>query len=155
MISVLDDNKLLTLPNGERLNLPPNVRIMFEVEHLKYATLATVSRCGMIWFSEDVVEPKMMYRNYLSTLASVPLDADDEDANDVLGRVSGAASDTSANLETQKQIANMLERYFSEGELVDVALTFAESIEHIMDFTMTRALNTLFSLINKTVRNVI
>ncbi|KAJ8580267.1 hypothetical protein M405DRAFT_687587, partial [Rhizopogon salebrosus TDB-379] len=29
--SVLGDNKLLTLPNGERLNLPPNVRIMFEV----------------------------------------------------------------------------------------------------------------------------
>lgn len=46
--SVLNDNKLLTLPNGERLNLPSNVRIMFEVEHLKYATLATVSRCGMI-----------------------------------------------------------------------------------------------------------
>lgn len=29
--SVIDDNKLLTLPNGERLSLPPNVRIMFEV----------------------------------------------------------------------------------------------------------------------------
>jgi len=24
---------------------------MFEVETLKYATLATVSRCGMVWFS--------------------------------------------------------------------------------------------------------
>lgn len=24
--SVLDDNKLLTLPNGERLGIPPNVR---------------------------------------------------------------------------------------------------------------------------------
>lgn len=26
--SVLDDNKLLTLPNGERLSIPPNVRAL-------------------------------------------------------------------------------------------------------------------------------
>ena len=36
--SVLDDNKLLTLPSGERLEIPPNVRIMVErtrpVRHL-------------------------------------------------------------------------------------------------------------------------
>eukprot|EP00796_Vickermania_ingenoplastis_P010182 gene10185-7133_t len=53
--SVLDDNKILTLPNGERLALPPSVRIIFEVESLRYATPATVSRCGMLWFSEGVV----------------------------------------------------------------------------------------------------
>ncbi|KAF8887780.1 dynein heavy chain protein 1 [Infundibulicybe gibba] len=156
--SVLDDNKLLTLPNGERLNLPPNVRIMFEVEHLKYATLATVSRCGMIWFSEDVVEPSMVYRNYLATLSSVPLDADDEDAGDILARRNDTSlSDTnaSANLTTQKLVASILERYFADGDLVSSALTFAESIEHIMDFTSTRALNTLFSLLNKTARNII
>ena len=64
--SVLDDNKLLTLPNGERLGIPSNVRIMFEVQDLKYATLATVSRCGMIWFSENVVSLDMIYSNYLS-----------------------------------------------------------------------------------------
>ena len=29
--SLLDNTKLLTLPNGERLSIPPNVRIMFEV----------------------------------------------------------------------------------------------------------------------------
>ena len=66
--SVLDDNKLLTLPNGERLALPPNVRIMFEVQDLKYATLATVSRCGMVWFSDKVVSAEMLYENYLSKL---------------------------------------------------------------------------------------
>ncbi|KAF6766456.1 dynein [Ephemerocybe angulata] len=156
--SVLDDNKLLTLPNGERLNLPPNVRIMFEVEHLKYATLATVSRCGMIWFSEDVVEPSMVYQNYLTTLATVPLDADEEDGGDLIGRRGDTlASDAAAaaNLETQKQIAQILARYFDDGDLVSSALAYAETIEHIMDFTVTRALNTLFSLINKTVRNII
>ncbi|XP_006454562.1 dynein heavy chain protein 1 [Agaricus bisporus var. bisporus H97] len=155
--SVLDDNKLLTLPNGERLNLPPNVRIMFEVEHLKYATLATVSRCGMIWFSDDIVEPSMVYRYYLSTLSSIPLDADDEDVGDLLNRRTEPSSEStsSANLITQQQIAAILGRYFDEGELVSSALEYAGSIEHIMDFTPTRALNTLFSLLNKTVRNVV
>lgn len=55
--SVLD-NKLLTPPNRECLNLlSSSIRIMFEVEHLKYATLVTVGRCGMILFSKDIVEP--------------------------------------------------------------------------------------------------
>ncbi|KAK7023453.1 dynein heavy chain [Paramarasmius palmivorus] len=47
------------------------------------------------------------------------------------------------------------ERHFADGELVSSALMFAESIQYIMDFAATRALNTLFSLINKTVRNII
>ncbi|KAG5479103.1 hypothetical protein LSCM1_02952 [Leishmania martiniquensis] len=53
--SVMDDNRLLTLPNGERLPLPRSVRIIFEVQDLLYATPATVSRCGMLCFSEGVV----------------------------------------------------------------------------------------------------
>lgn len=32
--SVLDDNKILTLPSGERLEVPDNVRIMLEVSLL-------------------------------------------------------------------------------------------------------------------------
>ncbi|KIJ45695.1 hypothetical protein M422DRAFT_778888 [Sphaerobolus stellatus SS14] len=156
--SVLDDNKLLTLPNGERLNLPPNVRIMFEVEHLKYATLATVSRCGMIWFSDDIVEPSMVYRNYLDTLTAVALDADDEESFENPSRraePTPGESNTSPNLEVQRSIATILEPFFAADGLVNEALVQAESIEHIMDFTATRALNTLFSLVNKTVRNVI
>jgi dynein heavy chain 1 len=131
---------------------------MFEVEHLRYATLATVSRCGMIWFGEDVIEPSMVYRHYLNTFSTAPLDADGEDATDIPGRRTDAlAADASdfANLATQVQIASILERYFAGRDLVSSALTFAESIDHIMDFTSARALHTLFSLLDKTARNVI
>lgn len=55
------------------------VRIMFEVQDLKFATLATVSRCGMVWFSEDVLSTDMIFENYLQTLRHVPLDESEED----------------------------------------------------------------------------
>ncbi|GAA5960288.1 hypothetical protein JCM21900_000936 [Sporobolomyces salmonicolor] len=152
--SVLDDNKLLTLPNGERLNLPPNVRIMFEVESLKYATLATVSRCGMVWFSEDAVSPSMLYHNYLSTTRSVALDAADEDAALALPSRQGEDGEVSANLATQRLIASRLEEYFEPDGLVPKALEYAATVDHIMDFTPSRALTTLFSLLNKTIRNI-
>lgn len=77
--SVLDDNKLFTLPNGERLAIPPNVRIMFEVKDLKYATLATVSRCGMIWYSKEIIDLNMIIYNQLQRIKNVPLDEEDAD----------------------------------------------------------------------------
>lgn len=49
------------------------VRIVFEVETLRTATLATVSRCGMVWFSDEVVTVPMMLANYLGRLKSVPV----------------------------------------------------------------------------------
>ncbi|GAA6009794.1 hypothetical protein JCM11491_000816 [Sporobolomyces phaffii] len=155
--SVLDDNKLLTLPNGERLNLPPNVRIMFEVESLKYATLATVSRCGMVWFSDDAVTPPMLYKNYLSSIRSVPLDtADEEAALAVASRQQSTGDDgeASPNLLTQRLVANKIEVYFEDDGLVPKALAFASTLDHIMDFTHSRALTTLFSLLNKSLRNI-
>lgn len=75
MNSLLDDNRLLTLPNGERLALPSNVRIVFEVQDLRSATLATVSRCGMVWFSENEVEISMKLDQFLSRLSREPLNA--------------------------------------------------------------------------------
>jgi len=144
--SVLDDNKLLTLPNGERLNLPPNVRILFEVETLKYATLATVSRCGMVWFSDDTVTSDMMLSHYLQGLRSTAFDELDEDT---AGQASASA------LIVQSQVADLLQHYFGTEHLLENALREACGLSHIMEFTEIRAVNTLFSLLNKACRTII
>jgi dynein heavy chain 1 len=72
------------LPNGERLSIPPNVRIIFEVSDLKFATLATVSRCGMVWFSEDVITTEMLFENYLARLRNLSLEVDAKNTVDDL-----------------------------------------------------------------------
>ena len=43
--SVLDDNKLLTLPNGERLALPPNVRHFLGIVYFNVYVCVCVSVC--------------------------------------------------------------------------------------------------------------
>ncbi|KAF2083456.1 hypothetical protein K490DRAFT_51603 [Saccharata proteae CBS 121410] len=146
--SVLDDNKLLTLPNGERLNLPPNVRIMFEVETLKYATLATVSRCGMVWFSDDTVSTDMMISNYLTGLRQLPFE-DLEDDTVAPGAMSQKA------LQVQQFVADLLEHRMKGDGFVRKALDGAREYNHIMEFTEIRVLNTLFSLLNKACRSLL
>ncbi|XP_050088792.1 dynein axonemal heavy chain 10 [Anopheles aquasalis] len=49
MNSVMDDNKLLTLANGERIRLNGYCALLFEVGDLAYASPATVSRAGMVY----------------------------------------------------------------------------------------------------------
>lgn len=53
--SVLDDNRLLTMPNGERIQFGANVNFIFETHDLKYASPATVSRMGMIYLADDIL----------------------------------------------------------------------------------------------------
>eukprot|EP00210_Caulerpa_lentillifera_P003221 g3076.t1 len=53
--SVLDDNKLLTLPNGERIQLRSNVKFIFEVSDLEFVSPATISRCVVVHLSKNII----------------------------------------------------------------------------------------------------
>ncbi|GAM24388.1 hypothetical protein SAMD00019534_075630 [Acytostelium subglobosum LB1] len=151
--SLLDDNKLFTLPNGERLALPNNVRIVFEVQDLKYATLATISRCGMVWFSEEILTTQMIFENYLRTLEHEAFDEVEREQQ--RRNEKSAAPLITPGLRVQKECAAVLTQYFEPGALVHKVLEDAAQRPHIMDFTRLRVLNSFFSLLNRSIANVV
>ncbi|THD25188.1 Cytoplasmic dynein 2 heavy chain 1 [Fasciola hepatica] len=64
--SVLDDNRLLTLPSGERIQFGPNVNFLFETHELTQASPATVSRMGVVYVSDEATDPKALVGAWLA-----------------------------------------------------------------------------------------
>ncbi|KAI9876261.1 MAG: hypothetical protein M1823_007311, partial [Watsoniomyces obsoletus] len=118
---------------------------MFEVESLKYATLATVSRCGMVWFSDDTVTPALMIDHQLQLMASRSFDDVDED----VGAAPVKAHDT--QIKVVKTLRDLIER----DDFLLKALDQASLYKHIMEFTVVRVLDSFFSLLSKTCRNIL
>ncbi|CAM9242548.1 unnamed protein product, partial [Chrysoparadoxa australica] len=159
--SVLDDNKLLTLPSGERLELPSSVRILLEVDSLRYATLATVSRCGMVWFSgsgEGTVTTPMLLEHTLKTLGATAVTSSLSDGESLLegGEVCEAGSGQArSNPEgrmdpVQTHFVELLAPFMTGGSsLIETALEHAMSMDHVMEVTRERLACTLVSLLQR------
>lgn len=133
--SVLDDNKILTLPNGERIELTPNVRIVFEVDSLKYTTLATISRCGMIYFDRSLVPLQSLWHYHLFKLSNAEQN-------------SFETIDDAFLIEEKKIILNQLVqlvKQISSKFLLPQIVEEAQKMIHIMDFDEQRSLSSFFS----------
>jgi dynein heavy chain 1 len=142
---------------------------MFEVQDLRYATLATVSRCGMIWFSEDVLSLSMIFENYFLRTQNVPVSDEDIEtinfSSSLIGGGGGGGESLTTNdnnqtlsttIALQRLIVQILKPHFqNDNSLVIKALDYALGQEHIMDFTRLRPLNSLFSMLNQGIRNIL
>ena len=88
---------------------------MFETETLRYATLATVSRCGMIWFSESVLSTTGIMQRYLMEMKTR------------LPR--GERGAVKEQLDVQEQCVNTIQPHFNTNGVVVEMIAWALSNE--------------------------
>jgi dynein heavy chain 1 len=146
--SVLDDNKTLTLPSGERLELPPNVRIIFEVGDIGYGTPATVSRCGMVWFAETTVQVDDLLQRYIAVLHHRPFACV---ASEVVGESVSFPQSVSS---MQVKVVSILEPFFVRGGFLSSAVKLSQTYNHIMPIRAIQACSNVVSLLMRFIDSV-
>uniref|UniRef100_A0A4W3JW30 Dynein axonemal heavy chain 6 n=1 Tax=Callorhinchus milii TaxID=7868 RepID=A0A4W3JW30_CALMI len=73
--TVLDDNKMLCLANSERIKLTPYIHMVFEVQDLRVASPATVSRCGMVYLDPEELKWLPYVQTWMATHSEkIPLE---------------------------------------------------------------------------------
>jgi dynein heavy chain 2, cytosolic len=116
--SVLDDNHLLTMPNGERIKFGSNVNFIFETHDLSYASPATISRMGMIFLSDEDCDLKSLVHAYCNR-AALPH-----------GTNIPPGSDTNAIATLQKQHREKLQQWCDEILFSQLEYIFAQNSQY-------------------------
>ncbi|XP_032736568.1 dynein heavy chain 6, axonemal isoform X2 [Lontra canadensis] len=91
MNTVLDDNKMLCLANSERIKLTPQIHMLFEVQDLRVASPATVSRCGMVFVDPEELKWMPYVKTWMKSISK------------------------KLNEDTQEYILNLFQRYVDDG----------------------------------------
>lgn len=64
MNSVMDESKILTLSNFDRISLRDNCKLLFEVTNLQHASPATISRSGMVFVDSQILKPLHVFTRW-------------------------------------------------------------------------------------------
>ena len=70
------------MPNGKRIQFYNNIKFIFECRSLQFASSATVSRCGMIFLSDEAVDVDRMQ----TPLQTHTISDQSEEAEETWGR---------------------------------------------------------------------
>ena len=131
MNSVMDDNRLLTLPNGERIRLQKHCALLFEVGDLQYASPATVSRCGMVFMDPKNLGYNPYYNRWLNIRSN-------KAESDILSRLFA------------KYLASLIE-YVSEGSFEGF---LGEPLKRVIPVTMLSTVVQLCSLLDTQIPDI-
>lgn len=63
----MDDNKVLTLVSNARIPVTPSMRLLFEVSNLENATLATVTRGGVLYINDTPQFSDIGWKPYMES----------------------------------------------------------------------------------------
>ena len=122
MNSVMDDNRLLTLASNERIRMLQNMKMIFEIRDLLFASPATVTRAGVLFISED-----NQWKNYVQSW----IDAW------VAGLPVAVKKDARAQM---KQTAEELFDKYCPPVLLELTLYYKHVIGNILDFGMIQCI---------------
>ncbi|XP_077326811.1 dynein axonemal heavy chain 2 [Lithobates pipiens] len=108
MNSVMDDNKVLTLINGERIAMPEQVSLLFEVADLSVASPATVSRCGMVFTDHTSLGWKPYVQSWLEKRSKMEAESLQRMFDKYVGRILEYKHQNCKDLVSQEETSGVI-----------------------------------------------